>query len=176
MEQATLTRAKVAHPVIDMDYLTDVLRRLLEIPSPTGYTDQIVHFCGDEFRRLGIHFELTRRGAIRADLPGRRYSPDRAVVAHLDTLGAMVKMLKPNGRLELVPIGTWSARFAEGARCTVFTDRMSYRGTILPLKASGHTFNEEIDVQPVGWPHVELRVDAVAADAADLVRLGFNIG
>ncbi|MDQ4060258.1 MAG: osmoprotectant NAGGN system M42 family peptidase [Pseudomonadota bacterium] len=161
---------------IDVDYMLDVFRRLVEIPSPTGYTDQAVHFCGRELERLGIPFELTRRGAIRATLKGARPGPARAMVSHLDTLGAMVKQLKPNGRLELVPIGTWSARFAEGARCTIFTDRMSYRGTILPLKASGHTFDQEIDAQPVGWPHIELRVDAVAADAADLKRLGFNIG
>ncbi|WP_353860924.1 osmoprotectant NAGGN system M42 family peptidase [Azospirillum formosense] len=176
MEQAALTRTGIVRPVIDMDYLTGFLRRLLEIPSPTGYTDQIVHFCGDELHRLGIPFELTRRGAIRADLAGRQYSPDRAVVAHLDTLGAQVKMLKPNGRLEVVPIGTWSARFAEGARCTVYTDKGSYRGTILPLKASGHTFNEEIDTQPVAWTNLEIRVDARCENLEALQTLGFNVG
>lgn len=175
MSMGTAT-AGVVRPAIDMDYLTGLLRQLLEIPSPTGYTDQIVHFCGRELHRLGIPFSLTRRGAIRADLSGAKYSPDRAVVAHLDTLGAMVKMLKPNGRLEVVPIGTWSARFAEGARCTIFTDRGSWRGTILPLKASGHTFNTEIDEQPVAWSNLEIRVDAHGATDADLVSQGFATG
>src|SRR5690606_8624177 len=49
-------------------------------------------------------------------------------------------------------------------------------GSILPLKASGHTFNEEIDTQPVGWPHVELRVDALARNRDDLVQLGIDVG
>src|SRR5215207_5895123 len=151
---------------IDVDYLLDFFQRLVAIPSPTGHTDQVVHFCGHELERLGVPFELTRRGAIRATLKGASRSPARA----------MVKQLKNNGRLELVPIGTWSARFAEGARCTIFTDRKSYRGTILPLKASGHTFNEAIDTQPVGWTNVEVRVDAVAYKCEDLKRLGFNIG
>jgi peptidase M42 family hydrolase len=161
---------------IDVEYLVDVFKRLVEIPSPTGYTDQAVHFCGRELERLGVPFELTRRGAIRATLKGRARGPARAMVAHLDTLGCMVKRLKENGRLELIPIGTWSSRFAEGARCTIFTDQKSYRGTILPLKASGHTFNEEVDTQPVAWTNVELRVDAVAYKAEDLRRLGFNVG
>ena len=87
-----------------------------------------------------------------------------------------MKGLKANGRLELVAIGTWSARFAEGARCTIFTDQGSYRGTILPLKASGHTFNEEIDTQPVAWTNLEVRVDAVCSNTADLIRHGFNVG
>lgn len=165
-----------ARPAIDMDYVLDLLEKLLKIPSPTGYTDEIVHFCGRELKRLGIPFELTRRGAIRADIKGRLNSPDRAIVAHVDTLGAQVKGLKSNGRLELVAIGTWSARFAEGARCTIFTDHGSYRGTILPLKASGHTFNEEIDTQPVAWTNLEVRVDAVCSNTADLIRHGFNVG
>jgi peptidase M42 family hydrolase len=161
---------------LDSDYLRDMLLRLLEIPSPSGYTDGIVRFVTDELERIGAHVELTRRGAIRATLKGRQPSPDRAVVSHIDTLGALVKELKGNGRLRIAPIGHWSARFAEGARVTLFTDETTYRGTILPLKASGHTFNKEVDSQPVGWEYVELRIDADVSRASDLSRLGINIG
>ena len=101
---------------LDREYLLSTLLDLLEIPSPAGYTDSIVHRVGDELKSLGIDFELTRRGAIRGNLTGEQRSPDRAVVAHLDTLGAMVSALKANGRLAVCPVGTWSARFAEGAR------------------------------------------------------------
>ena len=161
---------------IDSDYLSARLARLLEIPSPTGYTDTIVRECCDELRRLGVAFEVTRRGGIRAFMPGKSDKPARAIVSHLDTLGAQVKRIKENGRLELVPIGTWSARFAEGARVTVFSERGAFRGSILPLKASGHTFNEEVDQLPVGWPYVELRIDAMARSAADVDRLGIDVG
>ncbi len=161
---------------IDLDYLCKTLSRLLAIPSPTGFTDEIVEVTGQELERLKIPFELTRRGAIRAHLPGRVKNPDRAIVVHLDTTGAMVKRLKENGRLELMPIGHWSSRFAEGARVTLHTDSSSLRGTILPLKASGHTFNEEIDSQPVNWQQVELRVDAITHNDKDLQRLGIHVG
>lgn len=161
---------------IDTAYLSAELRMLLETPSPTSYTDEVVWACCRELDRLGVRFELTRRGAIRALLPGRTRRPARSIVAHLDTLGAQVKLLKPNGRLEVVPIGHWSARFAEGARCTIFTEKGSYRGSILPLKASGHTFNEQVDTQPVGWEHVELRVDALARDRTELEELGIDVG
>lgn len=162
---------------IDTAYLEDVLLRLLEIPSPTGHTDAVVHAACAELDRLGVPVELTRRGAIRADFKGEQRSPDRAIAAHLDTLGAMVKGLKPNGRLEIVPIGTWSARFAEGARITVFCDGgRRHRGTILPLKASGHAYNTAIDSQPSSWPNLEVRIDATAANSADLAGLGFHVG
>ncbi len=161
---------------IDKDYIQKVLYELLKIPSPTGYTDAIVHYVGKCLQELAVPFELTRRGAIRADLKGAQASPDRAIVAHLDTLGAMVKQLKNNGRLEVVPIGTWSSRFAEGARVTVFMDHHFCRGTILPLKASGHTYNEEIDTQPTSWSHLELRLDEKVSSKEDLKRLGIHIG
>jgi len=166
----------VSLPAIDIGYLRELLRTLLGIPSPSGYTDTIVHACCAELERLGVDYEVTRRGAIRARLPGAAAQPARAFSAHVDTLGAQVKLLKPNGRLELVPIGHWSARFAEGARCTVFTEQGGIRGSILPLKASGHTFGDEVDTQPVAWQQVELRVDVQAHSEADLERFGFAVG
>lgn len=163
-------------PPLDMAYVQRVMLDLLAIPSPTGFTDDAVHYTGEQLQALGIDFGLTRRGAIRANIEGREASPDRAVVAHLDTIGCMVKQLKDNGRLMLVPVGTWSSRFAEGARVTLFTEERRFRGTILPLKASGHTYGDEVDSQPVSWQHVELRVDEHAETRGDLEGLGIHIG
>ena len=176
----------MTEPKIDTQYLIRVLQTLLAIPSPTGYTDKIVHAVGQELEQMGIPFELTRRGAIRATIKGRVPTPSRAVIAHLDTLGAMVKWLKSNGRLAIVPIGTWSSRFAEGARVTIFTDSGLYRGTILPLKASGHTYGEEINTQPVSWDNLEVRIDEAGSNTKgelqplenqqELKDLGIHIG
>src|SRR3954465_7050615 len=113
-------------PRIDVDYLRGQLERLLAIPSPTGYTDPIVRYVSEELEQLGIPFSVTRRGAILALYRGRDVEGARAIVAHLDTLGATVKMIKDNGRLELVPIGTWSARSAETTRCTILTEEGTY--------------------------------------------------
>lgn len=161
---------------IDQDYLLAQLDALLRIDSPTSFTDTAVRYCGRELERLGLSPELTRRGAIRAVSQGGRRQGARALVAHIDTLGAQVKAIKPNGRLELVPIGHWSARFAEGARVNLYGQKGVLRGTILPLKASGHTFNEEVDTQPTGWSFVELRIDAVTGSVEETIALGIEIG
>lgn len=150
---------------IEVEYLQKVLLELLAIPSPAGLTDEIVHYTCGRLEEMGIAYELTRRGTIRCvlrrTLPERReFSPSCAIVAHLDTLGAMVREIKPNGRLALAPVGTWSSRWAEGGRVTVFTERRRYRGTVLPLLASGHVYNERVDQQPVNWAQLELRLDA----------------
>jgi len=141
-----------------------------------GLTDGVVRYTAGRLDAIGLPYEITRRGAIRATLRGRESRPARAIVAHLDTLGAMVREIKPNGRLGVVPIGHWSARFAEGGRLTVFTDTGQLRGTCLPLKTSGHAFGGEVDTQPSHWDQVEVRVDVRARTAGELEAAGIHVG
>ena len=170
------TKAKIVE--IDSDYLVNSLLELLSIPSPTGLTDEIVHFVSGKLTDLKLTHELTRRGAIRCSLSSDATKDifGRAIVTHLDTLGAMVKELKSNGRLRLLPVGTWSSRFAEGTRGTLFTDKGSLRGTILPLMASGHTYNEKVDTQPVSWSNIEFRIDEWSKSKEELTELGVQVG
>lgn len=163
-------------PVPDMAYLRRVLLEMLAIPCPTGYTDGIVRYVAGQLDTIGVPYELTRRGTIRGTLKGRRSSPDRAIGAHLDTIGAMVRNIRADGRLELAPVGTWSARFAEGSRVSILGDRGHWRGCVLPLKASGHAFNNAVDELPIGWDYVEVRIDAHTRSRAETEALGIAVG
>ena len=161
--------------MIDQDYLLDRLLQLLATPSPVGMTDGAVALVDSWLRDLGYSPKYTRRGILYVEVGDG--PPRRALAAHLDTLGAMVTELKPNGRLALRNTGTWAARFAEGARVTVFSDNdVTHRGTILPLKASGHRFNTEVDTQPADWDNLEIRIDAALPDRDALIGAGFNVG
>ncbi len=153
-----MTPATIPDP--DLKYLQKVLLEMLAIPSPTGFTDTIVRYVAERLEELGIPFELTRRGTIRATLKANRIARTAPVSAHLDTIGASVREVKDNGRLALAPVGCWSSRFAEGSRVSVFTDTGVIRGSVLPLMASGHAFNTAVDEMPISWDHVELRLDA----------------
>ncbi len=162
---------------IDMGYVQDVLVHLLRTPSPTGRTDEVVQYVGELLLDLGMDLTVTRRGLLNATLPGRRTRPDRAIAVHADTIGCMVTRLKDNGRLEVTQLGTHSARFAEGAHVTIFTDgETNHTGTVLPLKSSGHQYGDEVDTQGVGWPLVEVRVDEPVSDALGLQSLGLQVG
>lgn len=161
---------------IDKEYLKSTLLELLMIPSPTGLTDEIVHYVGKQLEQLNVPFELTRTGTIRGCLKGQEPGPDRAIIAHLDTIGAMVTGLKEDGRLSVAPIGHWSSRFAECVRVTIYSDNQTYRGTVMPLLASGHAFNKEVDKQPVQWDNVEIRLDEECHSTDDLDSLGINVG
>ena len=163
---------------IDMDYVQEVLLHLLRTPSPTGRTDEVVQFVGEHLLELGMQLSVTRRGLLNGVLACDRSGPDRAIVVHADTIGCMVQRLKDNGRLEVTQLGTHSARFSEGANVTIFTDTpgVTYTGTVLPLKSSGHNYGDEVDTQGVGWPIVEVRVDEPVEDADGLKALGLQVG
>lgn len=161
---------------IDSDYLLEVLVELLRTPSPSGRTDAVMQLIGDRLNSLGVSFSVTRRGVLAAGLPGERDGISRALAVHADTIGCMVKRIKPNGRLEVVPVGTHSSRFAEGSQVTIFTDDAHHSGTVLPLKSSGHTFGDEVDTQGVGWPLVEVRIDEPVRGPSDTAALGIRVG
>ncbi|MDT5220671.1 MAG: hypothetical protein QOF15_2776, partial [Mycobacterium sp.] len=162
----------------DRTWMVDTLLALLQTPSPSGRTDAVMQLVGNILDDFGVPFSLTRRGALTAELAGKSETTDRALVVHSDTIGCMVRRLKDNGRLELVPVGTFSARFAAGARVRIFIDDPEefITGTVMPLKASGHAFGDEIDTQPTDWEHVEVRVDRKVSSREDLVRLGMHVG
>lgn len=171
-------RQTAAMAEADRAWMIDTLLALLQTPSPAGRTDAVMQLVGDILDDLGVPFTLTRRGALTAELPGESPTTDRALAVHADTIGCMVRSLKDNGRLELMPVGTFSARFATGARVRIFIDDPDefITGTVLPLKASGHRYGDEIDIQPTDWEHVEVRLDRKVSTREDLVRLGLNVG
>lgn len=171
-------RQDVVMSETDSAWMIDTLLTLLQTPSPTGRTDAVMQMIGEIFDGFGLSFSLTRRGALIVELPGESATTDRALVVHADTIGCMVRALKDNGRLEVIPVGTFSARFAAGARVRILCEDSDelITGTIMPLKASGHAFGDEVDTQPTDWDHVEVRVDRKVSSREDLIRLGVRIG
>lgn len=160
-------------PTPDVKRLQQTLHELLLIDSPTGDTSTMEQAMIDRLSHFDVSVTQTQRGNVLASVGAH---PKRAIAAHLDTLGAMVQSIWPNGRLELTPLGTWSSRFAEGARATVKTDQGSIRGTVLPRLASGHAYNTGVDEQPVSWEQLELRLDAHTLSAEQSRNLGVQPG
>ncbi len=163
-------------PEPDSDYLVARLLDMLAIPSPSGFTDEVSHYVCRQLEDLHVSYEITRRGTIVSRIPGESGTAARAVVNHLDTIGATVTDLKDNGRLSIDSIGTWSSRFAEGGRVSVFSRESIWRGQVLPVLASGHAFNKQIDSLPVSWNSVEVRLNGPFSSRADLIGAGISPG
>jgi putative aminopeptidase FrvX len=153
------------------------LTGLLNTPSPTGFTESAIAYCEREFARFGYPMRRTVKGALVFDVPGAASDAPRALTAHVDTLGAMVKEIKPNGRLKLTKIGGFHWNTVEGEGCTIFTHAgPTVRGALLVTKASSHIFGAETGKQERDDEGMEVRLDARTRSAADTRALGIGVG
>jgi len=164
-------------PLIDTQNMLDFLVGLLNTPSPAGFTGDGILYCEKALKEFP-HLELsrTRKGALLATLPGESKSPAVALTAHVDTLGAMVKEIKPSGRLKLTQLGSFAWNSVEGEGCTVVTTQgKRIRGSILVEKASIHVYGRQIDLKRED-DVMEVRLDETVTTADEVRTLGVAVG
>ena len=162
---------------IDTDYLTGFLVGLLNTPSPTGDSERGIAYTETALRELGLETRRTVKGALVATLEGRLQTAPRAVTAHVDTLGAMVKEIKGNGRLGLTQIGGYAWNAIEGEGVTIATEEQgTCRGSVQLVKASSHVHGAAVGEMKREAGTLEVRIDARTSGAAETRALGIEVG
>ncbi len=157
-----------------MDYIMEQLNALLSIDSPTGCTGQVRDYLAAEYSRLGYTPMITRKGGVLTNLGGSGSAV--MVMAHVDTLGAMVAEIKDNGRLRLTPLGGLNANNVETENCVVRTlDGQSYEGTIQLMDASLHV-NGKYQETGRSFDTIELLLDEPAQNREEVKALGISNG
>jgi putative aminopeptidase FrvX len=160
---------------IDNAYLIDVLIQLLDTPSPTGNTGAAIQLTENAFADLGLRTWRTNKGALVAALPGRSSARPRALSGHIDTLGAMVKEIKKDGRLKLSQLGSYLWRTVEGEYCEIQTsNNQVHTGTVLAHKTAVHTYTRE-DLAKTDQ-EIEVRLDEHTSSKEDTQALGLGVG
>ena len=162
---------------VDMDATIAFLTRLLNTPSPTGFTQEAIALVEESLRPFPLTLSRTVKGALVATWEGDAADEPRALTAHVDTLGAMVAEIKESGRLQLTQIGGYMWGSVEGEGVTVHTaSGRTFRGTILNTKASVHAYGREADKQERKAENMELRLDARADNPEEVRELGIEVG
>ena len=138
-------------PGVDIEYLFGFLKDMLNTPSPTGFAHQAIERIEKELSAYPfLEMWHTRKGSLMAVWRVEGSTAPRALTAHADTLGAMVKEIKSSGRLKMTKIGGFAWNTIEGEGCTVFAGRgQPVRGSILLTEASGHVHG---NARLRGWP------------------------
>ncbi|RKP58022.1 M42 family peptidase [Cohnella endophytica] len=168
----------VLNPTLNREYMMEILRRLLDTPSPSGFCMEIMKLVRDEVDQLGYKLEMTPKGNAIITLPGSdKYdSGTLALTAHVDTLGGMVRSIKPDGTLRFTPIGGYAMQSVENEYCLVHTrDGRTYEGTVLTNKPSVHVHSDMRD-----WKrdeaNMEIRIDETVKSKEDTEKLGIAPG
>lgn len=153
-----------------------LLKQLVEIPSPSGYTKEIMDFMEKILADLQVAYQRTNKGALIATITGEDDYKHRLLTAHTDTLGAMVKEVKSSGRLKLTMVGGFNWNAVEGEYCTIHTaDGKRIRGTILMHQTTVHVYKNASGL-PRDENNIEVRVDEKVTNAKETRKLGIEVG
>ncbi len=165
-------------PEVDSALLTKFLVELLKSPSPTGFTQEAIALTDHVFCNLpGVKTKRLPKGGLMVTIPGENDDAPRGLTAHADTLGAMVKAIKPTGRLMLTRVGGVIWNTVEGEGCTIYTrEGKRIRGSILVTTASIHVFGEKLAETPRKEENMEVRLDERVTNAEETKALGIGVG
>ena len=161
-----------------MEYLKQQLLAVLAIDSPTGHTAAAAQYVLGQYRALGFSPVLTNKGGVlvcvNEGCPGGEGG--LLLEAHLDTLGAMVAEIKPNGRLRLTPLGGLNANNTEAENVRLATrSGKVFSGTFQLKNASVHV-NGEYSNEKRTFDSMELVLDEDVASKEDVLALGIRTG
>lgn len=152
------------------------LKKLTSIPSPTGYTKEIIAYIKSELYSYGYEAKITNKGGLLLVVKGKNEEKERYITSHIDTLGAMVKTIKGDGRLGIVLVGGFSFNSIEGENCTIhLSNGKKVSGTILMHQTSVHVYKEAKTAERT-QENMEIRLDEKVYSKEDTEKLGINIG
>lgn len=163
--------------MLDRKYMSDFLEELLAIGSTSGDTYDGIERCKQEFEAYGMETEYTKKGALIGYLRGEDDKEQRMISAHVDTIGAMVKEIKDNGRLKISLIGGFAFNAIEGENLIVKTSTgKTYTGSYMPEKASIHVFSDIVKEELRTEESMEIRLDEDVTTKEDTLALGIRVG
>ncbi|MBC1482959.1 M42 family metallopeptidase [Listeria immobilis] len=152
------------------------ITKLTSIPSPTGNTGNIIETIAKDLAASKIQYKLNNKGGLIVTLAGKDDTKQRMLTAHVDTLGAMVKEIKADGRLLLSLIGGYRFNAIEGEYCTIETSNSDvYNGTILMHQTSVHVYKDAGTAER-NEKNMEVRLDMRVSDAESVRALGIEVG
>ncbi|MGE5677436.1 MAG: M42 family metallopeptidase [Pseudomonadota bacterium] len=162
--------------MIDIQYTLDILQKLCSTASPTGYTENIFKLLEEEFHKLELPVYYTKKGALYSFIEGSNKHIKKVVASHIDTLGAMVKEIKENGRLSFSMVGGYTANSVECENCLIHTaSGRTVSGTIYTAKPSIH-IHGDTSTLPRNIEEMEIVPDVKASSVDELKKLGIEIG
>ena len=160
-----------------MQQTIDYLKKLTSIPSPTGFTREVADYLVEELERLGYKPIRTNKGGVNVIVKGKDDTKHRVVTAHVDTLGAMVRGVKADGRLKMAKIGGYPWNMIEGENCLVHvaSTGKTVSGTILIHQTSTHVYKDAGTAERTE-DNMEVRLDAKVRNEKETRNLGIDVG
>ena len=155
-----------------LEYIGEQLKALTSIPSPTGFTRAVTDYVMKTLKEMSFTPERSTKGNVLVCLGGE--GEPLVLASHVDTLGAMVRSIKDNGRLRPTTLGGHQWSTADGENCTVHTrDGRVYTGVVLNTEPSSHVADEKVETLE---KNMEILLDENVDTKDDVAGLGIQTG
>lgn len=159
----------------DENYYFDIIKQIMEIDSPSGFTNDIRLKIIEEAKKHGFSLEQQNNGTLSATIKGK--SDDViAFSAHADTLGLMVRSINSDGTLSFTKIGGVNLHSVEGEYVRVHTrDGKVYTGTVCSNAYSSHV-HKNVDTLPRTEENMHVILDEEVFSKEDVLKLSISVG
>ncbi len=161
---------------INKEYVLNTAKEILEFDSPTGFCFEIINKIEQMIKVYGYKFERTNKGSGVITIEGHSNEKTVGLCAHVDTLGAMVRSITPNGTLKFTILGGPIVPTLDSEYCKIRTrDGKIYTGTFLSTSPAAHVF-EDSKSKTRDEKNMEIRIDEVVRNKEDVLALGIAPG
>ena len=157
------------------DYILNFAKDILNIPSPSGYTKEVIDFIKAKVDEFRLDSYKTKKGNLIIQIPGKTQEI-LGLSGHVDTLGAMVRSINSDGNIKFTTIGGPIWPTLDGEYCTIRTrDGKLYSGTFLSTSPAVHVY-KDASSKTRNPDNMVVRIDEVVNSKDDTVKLGIAPG
>ena len=157
---------------LSKDNLYEVLRKICNIPSPSGFEEEIREAIIEELKPYADEIRVDSMGNVIALKKGRGEGR-LMIAAHMDEIGLMIKHISKEGFLKFAPIGGWNAIILPGQRVLIKTLKGNIVRGVIGSKPP-HIMKPEEAKQVI--PIDELFIDIGVSSKEEAEKLGVTIG
>ena len=162
---------------IDPLFTKECFTKLVNVPSPVGYYEKmnpvIEHIAAD----LGHTVSYDNKSTAYLTLEGRNNTKTVEVMAHLDTIGLIIRGIDPDGKIRVRKLGGINYSTLDGESVTILTRKgKTFTGLLLCEYHSVHVWQDVARGTLRTEDNVMILLDEPVSSRADVEALGIRSG
>lgn len=149
----------------------DLLRKLTEIPAPSGYEDKMISFVREYMVKYADDVEIDKIGNVIGVLKGTsKNAPKIMILAHMDEIGLIIRRIEDSGYLRFERLGGIEPKTLFAREVQVLTRRGLVEG-IIGIKAH-HLAAYQKELEDIK----DMYIDVGAESKEEVEKLGIRVG
>lgn len=161
---------------INKEFTLNLLKEIISIPSPTGYTKNVMNYIEKVINEYGYKVYSNKKGNRIIEIEGEDNSYCIGIPVHVDTLGAMVRSVNSDGTLKITSLGGNMYSTLDGEYCKIHTRTgKMYTGTMLSTSPAIHVYPDAKSKER-SEDNMMVRIDEVVKNKEDVLKLEIGVG